>query len=156
MCTQLPSTLSRSFTWAPMLRLEKDAAAERNPVAAEKTAGRTIVNGEAQPGPDVDGLADVEPGREACGRIVRLAGRVERPKDIGLERDPKRLGDCPAAQAEHDVGSPLDPAEVGREFHVMNIDAAKYLGRLRGAWHGSGREQQATGIDKAFQRLLPR
>ena len=123
------------------LGLEQHPAAERDLVGAEEIAGRAVVDGDADPRADEDAVAELR--RQAGGGVAGVAGGVERPEGIGLERGP---ADPAAAPAELDVEAVLDSRLVDRQLDVVDVEAAEQLAGL------GGRRQRRGGGSEQHQR----
>ena len=107
MWTQLASMLSAVIDLGAdaEFRLEQHAAAECDSVGALEFVGRAVVDGDADPRPDVELTAEF--CRDAGRRIAGFARGIESSENIGLERS---RADPLAAPAELDVGAVLDVA----------------------------------------------
>src|SRR5690242_487891 len=64
-------------------RLEQDARPESDAVGDDEVLGRSVVDREPNGGPDVETVAELP--RQAGGGIARVALRIDRAEDVGLQ-----------------------------------------------------------------------
>src|SRR5438067_1996787 len=126
------------------LGLEQHAAAEGDLVGAEMFGGRAGMDSDAEAGADVDALAELR--RQAERGVTRLARGVDGAEQVGLQRC---AGDAAPAVTEHRVRAAFDTALVGRQFDVVDVEAAEQFAGMGGR---SGREGQDQKQARASHR----
>ena len=146
MCTQLASTLTRSLIRDAdaEFRLEQHAASERDLVDGRLIfARRSGVDGDPEPRPDVDSVAELR--RQSDRRIAGVAGGIERTEHIGLQR---RLPMRP----------PRQPTGHRRRFQCRSCRSAarrrEHRPRRTVRRRGPGRRRRASGDSDAARAIF--
>ena len=144
--TRLASSVSRSLTRAPtptsLSISTRDPKAMR--IVAVEVVGRPVVDGEPEPGADVEALAELP--RQAGGGIAGIALAVERAEDLWPQ--PADAENRSAAIAELEVGPAFArAAEAERGADGVRVNAAEHflgMGRV-GRGENDGRSPCGEG-----------
>src|SRR5207253_3007895 len=122
--------------------LEQDSAAEVDLVVGQilKLLSRTVVDGDSDPGADVNSIAELR--RQTDRRIARVSSGIQGAEHVGLKR---RMADPAATITELKVGAVFNAALVQRSLDVVGVDAAKHFPGMRGSERDRGEKGEAAG-----------